>query len=305
MLSRIKTIYWGFLLLSLLACQGQQEVGSKVPKPETGKNYERIISLSGAITELLFAMGQGDKIVGIDVTSTYPSAQLQNIPRLGHVRQLNTEAVLSLQPDLIIAEKGTEESDQLATLSKSGIEVLFLEKENSLENPIKMAQQLSNVIETPAYLAALNTAIVDDQVALQNQLAKFSTSPRVLFIYARGTGSMMVAGAATPAAAMIELAGGENAITDFEGFKALSTEGLLKANPDVLLLFESGLQSVGGLAGLQQIPGVLEVTAGKKEQVIAMDGLYLLGFTPRVGQAALELSQQLLQFQQVRAQSAL
>lgn len=297
MLSRIKTIYWVFLLLSLLACQGQQEVGSKVSKSETGKNYERIVSLSGAITELLFAMEQGENIVGIDVTSTYPSDRLQAIPRLGYVRQLNTEAVLGLQPDLIIAEKGTEENDQLALLSGSGIEILFLEQENSLDNPIKMARQLADKLGTQAYLAQLKSAIAEDKKALKTQKEAFSTKPRVLFIYARGTGNMMVAGVATPAAAVIELAGGENAITDFEGFKALSTEGLLKANPDVLLLFESGLQSVGGLAGLQQVPGVLEVTAGIKGQVIAMDGLYLLGFTPRAGQAALELSQQLFQFQ--------
>ena len=298
MLSKIKTTYWGLLLLSLLACQGQQEVESKVSKPETDKKYERIVSLSGAITELLFAMGQGGNIVGIDVTSTYPSDQLQAIPRLGHVRQLNTEAVLGLQPDLIIAEKGTEENDQLTTLSGSGIEILFLEKENSLENPVKMAQQLADQLATQDDVADLASAIVSDQVALENRISNFSGKPRVLFIYARGTGNMMVAGTATPAAAMIELAGGENAITSFEGFKALSTEGLLQANPDVLLLFESGLQSIGGLAGLQKIPGVSEVTAGKKQQVIAMDGLYLLGFTPRVGQAALDLSQQLLQFQQ-------
>ena len=294
MQSRIKTTYWVFLLLSLLACQGQQQVS----KPETDKKYERIVSLSGAITELLFAMGQGGNIVGIDVTSTYPADHLQAIPRLGHVRQLNTEAVLGLQPDLIIAEKGTEENDQLTTLSGSGIEILFLEKENSLENPVKMAQQLADQLATQDDVADLASAIVSDQVALENRISNFSGKPRVLFIYARGTGNMMVAGTATPAAAMIELAGGENAITSFEGFKALSTEGLLQANPDVLLLFESGLQSIGGLAGLQKIPGVSEVTAGKKQQIIAMDGLYLLGFTPRVGQAALDLSQQLLQFQQ-------
>ncbi len=302
MLIRIKTIYWGFLLLSLLACQGQQEVESEVTQPETGKNYERIVSLSGAITELLFAMGQGDNIVGIDVTSTYPADHLHAIPRLGHVRLLNTEAVLGLQPDLIIAEKGTEESDQLAVLSGSGIEIFFLEQENSLDNPINMAQQLADQLDAQAYLAKLKSAMAEDKKALRTQLEKFSTKPRVLFIYARWTGSMMVAGTATPAAAMIELAGGENAMAGFEGFKALSTEGLLQANPDVLLLFESGLQSIGGPTGLQKIPGVSEVTAGKKEQFIAMDGLYLLGFTPRVGQAALELSQQLLQFQQVSAQ---
>lgn len=289
------------LLLSvvLLACYGTptEDGQERVPAKEEPYDYERIVSLSGGITELLFAMGKGDQIVGIDVTSTFPSEPLARLPRLGHVRHLNTEAVLGLQPDLIIAEKSVEHSDQLTKLAESGIQVLFLEQKYNLDNPVVMAQELADLLGPSDFAEALETRIHADMETLKNQNSQFETPPSVLFIYARGTGNMMVAGNETPAAAIIEWAGGKNAIDEFDGFKALSTEGLLEANPDVILLFESGLESIGGWAGLQEIPGMMEVTAGQREQFVAMDGLYLLGFTPRASQAALDLSQQLLAFQ--------
>lgn len=285
------------LSLVLLACQGAPTGGGDNQVPAEEEKYERIVSLSGAITELLFAMGKGDQIVGVDVTSTFPSESVQRLPRLGHVRNLNTEAVLGLKPDLIIAEKSVEHSDPLSKLAGSGIEVLFLEREYKLDNPMEMVRQLAHHFGPTDYTETLQARIISDKETLKNQSGQFETPPSVLFIYARGTGNMMVAGEDTPAAAMIALAGGRNAIDEFEGFKALSTEGLLAANPDVILLFESGLQSIGGFSGLKEVPGMKEVTAGQREQFIAMDGLYLLGFTARASQAAVDLSQQLLAFQ--------
>jgi iron complex transport system substrate-binding protein len=115
-------------------------------------------------------------------------------------------------------------------------------------------------------------------------------TPKVLFIYARGKGSLMVAGKNTAASVMIELAGGQNAVQSFEGFRALSAEGLMEAQPEVLLLFDSGLQSLGGVEGLLQIPGLAQTPAGQQGHIIGMDGLYLLGFTPRAARAAADLS---------------
>lgn len=105
----------------------------------------------------------------------------------------------------------------------------------------------------------------------------------------------MVGGTTTSANDMIEMVGGQNAITSFEDFAALTPEALLEAAPDVILMFESGLASLDGLEGLGQIPGMAEVPAYKNGRVITMDGHYLLGFGPRAAQAALELATQLHQ----------
>ena len=256
-------------------------------------NYQRIVSLSGAVTETLFALGRGERIVGIDVTSTYPPAAVQEITQLGHVRNLNVEGVLGLQPDLIIYEAADAALPALRRLAAAGIPTLEVPSSYDLETPQRRLELLAARLGAEAEAASLRRRLNADAERLAARRQQLRPAPRVLFIYARGAGHLMVAGRETPAEAMIELAGAVNAADAFEGFRALSAEGLMEARPDVLLLFESGLQSLGGVQGVLEIPGVDQTPAGRQERIIAMDGLYLLGFTPRAAAAALDLSQRL------------
>ena len=89
---------------------------------------------------------------------------------------------------------------------------------------------------------------------------------------------------------MIELAGGENAVTGYEGYKPLTAEAAVTAAPDVLLFLSRGLESVGGYAGLAELPGLALTPAYQAGRVLALDDLYLLGFGPRVGQAVKDLT---------------
>jgi iron complex transport system substrate-binding protein len=112
----------------------------------------------------------------------------------------------------------------------------------------------------------------------------------VLFIYARGGGTLMVGGTGTPAAAMIRLAAGENAVSAFDGFKPLTAEAVTTAAPDVILVPSRGLATLGGVDGLVAQPGIALTPAGKARRVVAMDDLLLLGFGPRLGSAVRELA---------------
>jgi|GEM_PF-4994166 len=270
------------LLLSLvpLACQGTSTGEDQGQLPAKEEAYERMVSLCGAISELLFAMSKGDQVLGIDVTSTFPSEPLERLPLLGHVQNLNIEAALGLHLDLIIEAKSVEYANPLAKLAESGIKIPFLEQEYKLDNPGVRAQEIAEVLGPSDYAESFQTRIPPDLETLKKQISQFGTLLSELFIYARGTGSMIVAENETPAAAMIEWTVGKSTVDEFDGFMALASE------------------SIGGWAGLQETPGMKEVTAGQREQFIAMDGLYLLDFTPRASRAAIGLSQRLLTFQQ-------
>jgi iron complex transport system substrate-binding protein len=100
----------------------------------------------------------------------------------------------------------------------------------------------------------------------------------------------MVSGTGTPVDKMISLAGGKNAVSDFEDYKPLTPEALIKGNPDVILMFDSGLQSVGGAEGVLKIPGVDKTNAGKNKKIISMDGALLSGFGPRLGEGIYQLN---------------
>ncbi|MHC4378867.1 MAG: heme/hemin ABC transporter substrate-binding protein [Planctomycetota bacterium] len=273
--------------LSLIACQNTPSATEQATQEAA---YERLVSLSGSVTELLYELEQGDKIVGVDVTSTYPVEQLTELPKLGHVSQLNMEALLSLQPDLVLAERTDEASAALQQLEAAGVEVLWLDGSFTLDKPLTQAEQISEKLGLDQELESLQKTYEADKAKLQQARQAMENTPKVLFIYARGKGSLMVAGKNTAASAMIELSGGQNAVQSFEGFLALSAEGLMEAQPEVLLLFDSGLQSLGGVEGLLQIPGLALTPAGQQGHIIGMDGLYLLGFTPRAARAAADLS---------------
>lgn len=276
--------------LSLNACQNAPSATEQATQEAS---YERLVSLSGSVTELLYELEQGDKIVGVDVTSTYPAGKVAELPKLGHVRQLNVEALLSLQPDLVLAERTDEASGALQQLEAAGVEVLWLDGSFTLDKPLAQAEQISKKLGLNQELERLRQAYEADKDRLAKTRQEMEGTPKVLFIYARGKGSLMVAGKNTAASAMIELAGGQNAVQSFEGFRALSAEGLMEAQPEVLLLFDSGLQSLGGVEALLQIPGLAQTPAGQQGHIIGMDGLYLLGFTPRAARAAADLSQRL------------
>lgn len=257
---------------------------------ENTKEQPRIITLSGFLTELAFTLEMGDQIVGRDMTSTYP-AEAEEIPNLGHVTQLNAEAILQLNPDLILVEeKQLEQAEVLKQLESSGIEIAVIPTSYSFANTQKALEEIGKHIEIDeAVSSTLLETIEADSLRLEEQLVQKEETPSVLFIYARGTGRMMVGGKNNAASAMIEKAGAQSAIQDFEAFLALTPEALIKANPDIILMFESGLESLDGKDGLAQVPGISQTPAYQEDRIITMDGHYLMSFGPRSGKAANDL----------------
>jgi iron complex transport system substrate-binding protein len=117
--------------------------------------------------------------------------------------------------------------------------------------------------------------------------------PKVLFVFAHGAGTWNVAGVGTAADEMIRLAGGRNAATGYAGYRPLTAEAVVAAQPDVILTGSGGLAGRGGQEGLLKVPGVGSTPAGRDRRVVAMDELYLLGFGPRTAEAVRELNREL------------
>jgi iron complex transport system substrate-binding protein len=248
----------------------------------------RIVSLSGTVSEIVCALGHQGQLVGVDVTSTYPAA-LEKLPKVGHSRNISAEGVLALTPTLVVGTTESLKPEVAAQLKSAGVAVQLFKQDYSVAGTKQLIKDVATAFGATAQVPAVLKKLDADL----GQVKKPAKAPKVLFIYARGTGTMLVAGTGTPAAKVIQLAGGQNAVTDFADFKPLTAEALVAANPDVLLLFDSGLASLGGPAGLQKIPGIAQTTAGKTGRVVEMDGQLLTGFGPRLGLAVTELGQKL------------
>ena len=270
------------VLVSLFTSSCGDEIKKTQPKEETVK---RLVSLNGTITEVLFALNVDSELIAVDVTSTYPAAT-QKITNLGHVRGVTAESILSKKPTHVLAFEDELNPKLKQQLEKAKINVIVFKRDFSVESTKTVITQIGKWVNKETAAKTLIRQIDQDL----NAVTQLTTSPRVLFVYARGAGTMMVAGDNTQMAKMIHLAGGQNATTGFDDFKPLTAEAVVAANPDIILLFDSGKSSLNDAGGILAIPGINMTIAGKNKAIISMDGQLLSGFGPRVGSAIAQLN---------------
>lgn len=247
---------------------------------------DRIVSLNGAVTETLASLDVAGNIVGRDVTSTFP-ADLKATD-LGHVRSITAESILALQPSVVFGTTKDVNPTLNEQLQKANIPLVLIDQEYTVDGSKKLITEVATKLKKENY-----QPLIDNISNKMASVKTFDKKPKVLFIYARGAGNLMVAGKETPLHNMIELAGAENAAAALTDFKPLTPEALLTTNPDVILMFDSGLKSLGGVDGLLKIEGISTTNAGKNKKVVTMDGQLLSGFGPRLGDAVLELHNKL------------
>ncbi len=249
----------------------------------------RIVSLGGPVTETLFALGLGDRVIAVDVSSTHP-AEATTRPKVGYIRAISAEGIASMRPDLVIGTEDAGPPTALEQLRALKTPITLVPATPSVAGARTKIRAIAKAVKRVEGGEELVAALDRDLAAAQARIDASTSSPRVLFVYARGQGALSVSGRETSADAMIALAGGVNAVTGYTGYKPLTPEALASAAPDVILLTTAGLQSVGGLEGLLAQPGVALTPAARARRIIALDDELLLGFGPRLGSGVLELA---------------
>ena len=258
--------------------------------PQDPPAARRIVSIGGPITETVFALGEGARVVAVDTSSVYPP-EVTHLPQIGYQRTLSAESVLALAPDLVLASADAGPPAALAQLRAAGVAVEVMPAAMTPDAAARRIEAIGAALRTNPLAIELADQLRRATRAAHERHA--TAPPRVLnavLVYARGAGTTMVAGSDTPGAAMLELAGAHNAAAGFSGFKPLSAEVLVQSAPDVIVIPTRGLATLGGERGLLALPGVAETPAGRARRFVAMDDLLLLGFGPRLGAAIDELS---------------
>lgn len=284
----MKHLFFLTIMLIFSACSNNSQ---DTPEQETIA-YERIISLKGVYTEILFDLGLSSKIVGVDVTSAFPEAA-KSIESVGHISGITASGLASLNPDLILYPEGELSAEVVEQLNQLGIKTMGLEQEYTIDGAKSLVRKIAEITGT-VDIAESKLAQFDKEI-VEFKATKSSLS--VCFIYARGAGTLMVGGGNTPMGALIKLVGATNPFEEYDGFVPLNSEAMAVANPDVLFVFESGLQSLGGESGLLSIEGVSLTKAAKSKQIVVMDGSLVSHFALRLPLALSELQKQLQAFQ--------
>lgn len=262
--------------------------------PATGDEHSaRIVSVGGSVTEIVYALGQESRLVARDSTSTYPEAA-QDLPDIGYVRQLSPEGLLSVDPDLILVEDGAGPPEALAVIEKTEIPVVSVpmgfDRAAVMAKIAAVAEALGMRAEGEALARRVAGEIDAARAAVAQGPDADMPGRRVLFILSMQGGRLLAAGQNTAADGIIRLAGAENAVTGFDGYKQLSDEAVLTAAPDAILLMQAR-----GNADVQKDevlahPALAATPAGRNAAVIRMNGMLLLGFSVRTGQAVTELA---------------
>jgi len=256
----------------------------------TVTDVSRIVPLNGDIAEIVWSLGLGENIVGVDVTATYPES-FAYLPSIGFARQLSAEGILSLEPTVVIGDKTAGPVDVLNQLRDAGVTVVIINSYTDFEAPFEKVTDVAAALGVTAEGEALKArmqAEVDAAVAL-GETASFK--PRVVFLYVRGTSTQLIGGEGSGADTLIQLAGGIDAGTEagVKGFMPITAESLVTAAPDVILVMTGGLESIGGIDGLLEIPGIAETPAGQNGAILAFEDQYLLGLGPRIGSVLTDL----------------
>ncbi|RMC37394.1 heme/hemin ABC transporter substrate-binding protein [Paracoccus alkanivorans] len=258
---------------------------------EPHPDAQRVLAIGGSVTEIIYALGQQDRLIARDTTSSFP-AEAQELPDVGYMRALSSEGVLSVKPDLILSEEGAGPPETIAVLKEAGIPFETIPSGTDAEGLTAKIEAVAEALGVPEAAASPVAALKADLDKLSAAVGGGAPSKRVMFVLSLQGGRVMAAGQGTEADAIIRLAGAENAVQGVDGYKPLTDEAITAAAPDTILMMKRGANDSDHAAAteaLMAIPAVAATPAARNGAVIRMDGLYLLGFGPRTGQAALDL----------------
>jgi iron complex transport system substrate-binding protein len=249
----------------------------------------RVISAGGAFTEIVFRLDAQALLVGTDTTSIYPGAAAA-LPKVGYLRQLSAEGVLSLRPTLLLTASEAGPPTVLQQLRAAGVQIVQGDGRHSIEALRANVWLLGEALQRADHGRALDAELQRDWAATQAAITRRSPAPRVLFVLSHAANQVQVAGIDTAADAMIRYAGGVNVMSAFGGYKPLAAEAVVAAAPDVIVTTRQGLDALGGMDALLARPGLALTPAGKARRVYGPDALAMLGFGPRLPQSVRELA---------------
>ncbi|MGI9823505.1 heme/hemin ABC transporter substrate-binding protein [Agromyces sp. Marseille-Q5079] len=257
----------------------------------TVDSTERILPLdiTGTIAATVFSLGLGDQVVGRDSSTGFAeAADLPEVTQEGHT--LSAEAVLALDPTVVITDTTLGPRDALAQLRDAGVPVVIVTKERSVENVGELVDQVAAALGVTERAELLKDAIGTDLDRVTTAIdAAIPTDPadrpRMIFLYVRGSANVYyLFGEESGADSLIEAVGGVDVAGEigWEGMRPVTAEALVQAAPDVVLVMTEGLASAGGVDGLlERLPALAATPAGEHRRIIDMADTEILGFGPR------------------------
>lgn len=247
---------------------------------------DRIVSVGGSVTEILYALGAQQQIVAADTSSLYP-AQVSQLPKVGYYRQLSVEGILAMQPTHLFAAMGVGPTEVLTQLSNAGVQVHVFEQARTVAGLLNMIHEIGQRAGLQAQAEQLQKHVKDQLSAIK----KINIKPeqRAVFLMSAGERGIMAAGKNTVPNLIMKIAGLGNPYDNIEGFKPVSIESFLAIAPTQVLIAE---HRTGGLSAseLCKQPALEKWAQAQGCNLHIVDALLFLGLTPRLPDAVAQFA---------------
>lgn len=256
----------------------------------TVDDASRILALDvyGTLSRTVYELGLGESLVGRDISTDLPeAADLPLVTQDGH--ELNAEAILELDPTVLITDTSLGPWDAVLQVRDAGIPVVVVDSHRGLDNVDDLIHDVADALGVPEQgdaLARRTQDRIDDVTAEIAQIAPADEGQRLrtVFLYVRGqSGVYYMFGEGSGADSLIDAIGAYDVAEEigWNGMKPLTDEGLVAAQPDLVLMMTGGLESAGGVDGLlERLPALAETPAGQHRRFVAMEDSQILGFGP-------------------------
>ncbi|GAB1582153.1 hemin ABC transporter substrate-binding protein [Phyllobacterium phragmitis] len=273
-------------ILAVVACSS---TGALADEAARFADTSRIVSIGGALTEIVYALGEEKHLVARDSTSLYP-AEAQKLPDAGYMRALSPEGVLSVNPTGILMIEGSGPREALDVLKKASVPLVTVPDRYTRQGVVEKIHAVGKALGVEDKADKLAASVDGELAAAEKNASAIKERKRVLFILSMQGDRILAAGRNTAADGIITLAGGVNAIDGYDGYKQLNDEAVGKAAPDVILMMDRTGNHAASDEQVFASPAFAGTPAAANRKLIRMEALYLLGFGPRTAKAAHDLS---------------
>ncbi len=250
---------------------------------------ERVVSIDGSLTEIIYALQAENSLVAVDTTSRYPQAATK-LPDVGYMRQLSAEGILALSPTLVLASTDAGPDSVFEQLQQAGVRVVRIRNDYSVDGVLNKIQAVADALNKPEAGRALAGSIKQQADAALASIPADAAPPATLFILGAGNRGLMAAGSKTQADAMLALLNARNVMA-YNGYKPVSAEAVLQAGPEVVLIANTEAVANNSQTQSAALSTQLAMTpAFSQQRIHTLDTSLVLGFGPRIGSALEQLA---------------
>ncbi|MCO4294065.1 ABC transporter substrate-binding protein [Solitalea sp. MAHUQ-68] len=252
-------------------------------------NTDRIVCVSKQLTEMIFALGAQDKLVGTDLSSTFPEAA-KKLTKVGYHRLLSAEGIISLKPTVVFHDGNIAPAAAIEQVKNVGIPMLGFGKTKTIDDATKLIDSLGLIFHKETAAKLLNEKLLKDMAQAEIQIKNYKDKPKVVIVhYGQQMNNYMAIGQKSTATKMLEWAGAVNVAEVPEGMKPLSPELIAKAQPDIILVTDFGYDRLGSIEKIKQLPGIALTPAAKNNKIFRIEEYDLIYLGPRTGENVLKL----------------